>query len=103
MNNRPVSTEHNMSPIQMWEEGMLKNRHLHHTNLTEEELVEFGTDPENVLPVDDSSYQVEVAPIQVNIPANISVQLPDPFTEDGNNGRGLYEACVQLLTTTDNH
>ena len=103
MNNRPVSTEHNMSPMQMWEEGMLKNRHLHHTNLTEEELMEFGTDPENVLPIDDSSYQVEVAPIQVNIPANISDQLPDPFTEDGSNGRGLYETCVQLLTTTDNH
>ena len=99
MNNRPVTTEHNMSHIQMWEEGMLKNRHFHHTNLTEEELVEFGTDPEKGLPVDDSSYQVEVAPIQVNIPANISDQLPDPFTEDGSNVRGLYETC----STVDNH
>ena len=54
MNNGPVSTEHNMSPIQKWEEGMLQNRHLDYTNLTEEELMGYGTDPENILPVDDS-------------------------------------------------
>ena len=33
MNNRPVSSERNMSPLQMWEEGILENMHSEHTAL----------------------------------------------------------------------
>ena len=78
-----------MSSIQMWKQGILQSRHLDYTNLTEEELMGYGTDPENILPVDDSSYQVDVSPLQVNIPHNVFDQLPDPFTEDGRNGHML--------------
>ena len=35
MNIRPVSTEHNTSPVQLWTSGMLLNINSNHTALTE--------------------------------------------------------------------
>ncbi|CAH3173071.1 unnamed protein product [Porites lobata] len=42
MNNRPVSTERNHSPLQMWERGMLENLHSGHTALSETEIEHLG-------------------------------------------------------------
>ena len=48
MNNRPVSTERNLSPLQMWEKGMLENLHSGHTALSEAEIDHFRVDPNGV-------------------------------------------------------
>ncbi|KAJ7388360.1 hypothetical protein OS493_038202 [Desmophyllum pertusum] len=42
MNNHPVSTENNQSPLQMWERGMLENMHSGYTALSPAEIDEFG-------------------------------------------------------------
>ena len=39
MNNRPVSMERNLSPLQMWEKGMLENLLSGHTALRELKLI----------------------------------------------------------------
>ena len=49
MNNHPVSTENNQSPLQMWERGMLENMHSGHTVLSPEEIEDFGVDLEGQL------------------------------------------------------
>jgi hypothetical protein len=59
LNNRPVSTERNLSPLQMWEIGMLENMH---SGLNETEIEHFGMDPDSVLAIEDQDYQVQVNP-----------------------------------------
>lgn len=49
MNNHPVSTENNQSPLQMWERGMLENMHSRHTAPSLEETEDFGMDLDGVL------------------------------------------------------
>lgn len=49
MNNHPVSTENNQSPLQMWERGMLENMHSRHTAPFLEETEDFGMDLDGVL------------------------------------------------------
>ena len=45
MNNHPVSTENNQSPLQiMLEQGMLENMHSGHTALSPDEIQDFGVD-----------------------------------------------------------
>ena len=51
INNHPVSTENNPSPLQMWERGMLENMHSGHTALSSEELEDFGGDLEGALSI----------------------------------------------------
>ena len=45
MNNRPVSTEHNNSPVQLCTSGMLLNSISNHTALTEGKIEQYGHDP----------------------------------------------------------
>ena len=58
LNNQPVFTERNLSPLQMWEIGMLENMHSGHTGLNETEIEHFGMDPDSVLAIEDQDYQV---------------------------------------------
>ena len=43
MNQRPVSTEHNKSPLQLWTSGLLQNINSQHTALTVDEMEQYGT------------------------------------------------------------
>ena len=49
MNNRPVSTEHNNSPVQLWTRGMLLNINSNHIALTEREIEQYGFDPQGLV------------------------------------------------------
>ena len=49
MNNQPVSTENNQSPLQMWERGMLENMHSGHTAPSPKEIDDLGVDLEGVV------------------------------------------------------
>ena len=60
MNNNPVSTENNQSPLQTWEREMLENTHSGHTALSSEEIEDFGVDLGGVLSVEEEDYLVNV-------------------------------------------
>ena len=60
MNNNPVSTENNQSPLQTWEREMLENTHSGHTALSSEEIEDFGVDLGGVLSGEEEDYQVNV-------------------------------------------
>ena len=53
MNNRPVSTEHNETSLQMWSKGMLENFFSGHTALSEAEIDDFGVDPNGLLTIEE--------------------------------------------------
>ena len=98
MNNRPVSTEHNMSPLQMWEQGMLQNRNLQDNSLSESETELYGVDPESVIQITDDDYQINITPPHFDISDDQYALLPDPMTEDLN-GRESYLNCVEMLSS----
>ena len=98
MNNRPVSTERNQSPLQMWERGMLENILSEETPLTEGEIDEYGIDPESILNIEDEDYQVNVIPPMLeNVTEETLAHLPDPMENDRFNGKILFQECVTLL------
>ena len=97
MNNRPVSTERNQSPLQMWERGMLENLHSGHTALSETEIEHFGVDPNGVLAVEDEDYQVDVSQPLINLSDGQILQLPDPLSNDGNSGKHIYLQSVEII------
>ena len=97
MNNRPVSTERNQSPHQMWERGMLQNLHFGHTALCETEIEHFGVDPNGVLAVEDEDYQVEISSPLISLSDEQLSQLPDPLSDDRNGGKDLYLQCIEMI------
>ncbi|CAH3041319.1 unnamed protein product, partial [Porites lobata] len=97
MNNRPVSTERNHSPLQMWERGMLENLHSGHTALSEAEIEHLGVDPDGVLSVEVEDYQVEIDPPLVSLSEEQKGELPDPLTNDGNSGKDIYLQCIEVV------
>ena len=97
MNNRPVSTERNHSPLQMWERGMLENLHSGHTALSEAEIEHLGVDRDGVLSVEVEDYQVEIDPPLVSLSEEQKGELPDPLTNDGNSGKDIYLQCIEVV------
>lgn len=86
MNQRPVSTEHNMSPLQLWTSGMLQNINSQHTALTEDEMGQYGIDTDESVTVSDEDYQVHIDPPTFMLTEEQRMQLPDPFENDHNQG-----------------
>ncbi|XP_077978536.1 uncharacterized protein LOC144433983 isoform X2 [Glandiceps talaboti] len=97
MNNHPVSSERNQSPLQMWEKGMLENMHSGHTALTPTEIEEYGVDPEGVLSVEDDDYQVNVFPPAFDLSDEQLNLMPCPLQNDENYGINLFLQCVELV------
>ena len=98
MNQRPVSTEHNMSPLQLWTSGMLQNINSQHTALTVDEMEQYGVDPDESVTVSDEDYQVHIDPPTFALTEEQRMQLPDPFQNDHNQGRNNYLNSVELTT-----
>ena len=101
MNHRPVSTERNLSPLQMWESGMLENFHSEEPPLTESEIEEFGIDPDSVFSVEEEDYQVNISEPNFYLTDDQLRSLPDPMLDDGAGGRHVYQECNRLLGTFD--
>ena len=97
LSNRPISTERNLSPLQLWEMGMLENMHSDHTALSETEVESFGTDPDSVLAIEDQDYQVQIHPPILHLTDEQISQLPDPVANDGNSGEEVYFQTVETL------
>ena len=98
MNQRPVSTEHNISPLQLWTSGMLQNINSQHTALTVDEMEQYGVDPDESATVSDEDYQVHIDPPNFMLTEEQRMQLPDPFQNDHNQGRNNYLDSVECLT-----
>lgn len=99
MNQRPVSTEHNMSPLQLWTSGMLQNVNSQHTALTEDEMGQYGIDTDESVTVSDEDYQVHIDPPTFMLTEEQRMKLPDPFENDHNQGVGNYLECLECMTT----
>ena len=97
LNNRPVSTERNQSPLQMWHTGMLGNIHSDHTALQAEDIENFGVDPDGVLSIEDEDYQVVVTPPILDLTDEELAMLPNPLSNDNNIGKYLYKQCIETL------
>ena len=97
LNNRPISTERNLSPLQLWEMGMLENMHSDHTALSETEVESFGIDPGSVLAIEDQDYQVQIHPPILHLTDEQISQLPDPLANDENSGKEVYLQTVETL------
>eukprot|EP00794_Sanderia_malayensis_P016136 gene16136-17762_t len=95
MNNRPVSTEKNLSPRQMWEQGMLENINSDHTAI--EDIDSFGIDPDSVPLLDDTDYQVNLDAPNAQITEEEMQFWPDPLQHDGLQGVGIYNECLRLV------
>ena len=99
MNQRPVSKEHNMSPLQLWTSGMLQNINSQHTALTEDEMGKYGIDTDESVSVSDEDYQVHLDPPTFMLTEEQRMQLPDPFQNDHNQGLANYIECLECTTT----
>ena len=97
MNNRPVSTEHNNSPVQLWTRGMLLNINSNHTALTEGEIEQYGFDPQGLVDVSDDDYQVYLDPTAFDVTETQLLQLPNPMENDGHQGQSAYLRSIELM------
>ncbi|PFX29453.1 hypothetical protein AWC38_SpisGene5755 [Stylophora pistillata] len=97
MNNWPLSTERNLSPLQMWEKGMLENLHSGHIALSEAEIDHFGVDPNSVQTVEGEDYQVDISPPLFSLSDEQLAQLPDPLSDDENGGKDLFLQCIDII------
>ena len=79
MNNRPVSSEQNNFPIQLWTSGMLLNINTNHTALAEVELDQYGFDPEGLVNVSEEDYQVHLNPPGYELTEEQMLLSPDPI------------------------
>ena len=97
MNNQPVSSENNQSPLQMWEKGMLDNMHSGNTALSPAEIDDFGVDPERLLSVDEEDYQVNVSPPSIEVSDDHLTQMPSPLQNDENSDVNIFNSAWSYL------
>ncbi|PFX34646.1 Nuclear migration protein nudC [Stylophora pistillata] len=97
INNHPVSSEKNKSPLQMWQEGMLENIHSGHTALNPSEIDDFGVDPVGLLSVEEEDYQVNIEPPSISLSEQQIEQLPNPLQVDDYCGIGSFLHCVETV------
>ena len=98
MNNHPVSTENNQSPLQMWEQGMLENMHSGHSVLSSEEIQDFRVDLYlgGALSVEEEDYQVNVLSPTIELTDQHLTQMPSPLQNDENCGVNIFKQRVEL-------
>eukprot|EP00794_Sanderia_malayensis_P008539 gene8539-9451_t len=99
MNSCPVSSERNLSPLQMWQQGMLENMNSDHTALAGSELEDFGIEPNGVISIEDDDYQVNVATPNITLTEEQKRALPDPHFDDQNQGKTSFAQCKYAVET----
>ena len=96
MNNHPVSTENDQSPLQIWERGTLENMHSGHTALSSEEIQDFGVHLYlgGALSVQGEDYKVNVLSPTIELTDQQLTQMPLPLQNDENCGVNIFKQCV---------
>ena len=97
MNNHPVSTGNDQSPLQMWEWGMLENMHSGHTAHSSKEVQDFWVDLYlgGALSVEEEDYQVNVPSPTIELTDQQLTQMPSPLQNDENCGVNIFKQCVE--------
>ena len=104
-NNHPLSTENNMTPMQLWIQGIFRNDvgndEAIDAILSVEEIQTYGVDPDGPVPVEDDQYDVVVPRSEIALTENQYLYLTtqiDPLSDDGENGIHLFIRCKNILT-----
>ena len=99
--NHPISTERNMSPLQLFTAGILENMHSGHSGvesvLNPEELHYYGFDPEGPFPIEED-YEVTV-PRVLTLTENQESHLLVNCDPQAGDGRDAYVLCLNILHT----
>ena len=102
-NHHGLSTEHGLSPIQLYTSGILENANSDNKAInsiftSEPEL--FGIDPDGPIPISDEDYQVTVPDVEIELTAAQSEALATycyPLEDDNNSGKNVYFRCLSML------
>ena len=117
INNHGLSTEHSLSPHQLWISGILQHHSSNYSGVRgivddslPDDLAMCGDDPDAPQPQGNELSGVEVAPISLNVPEHVIMVLQESFhpeEDDGNQGMKIYFQVRQFLVlyfgSTNNH
>ena len=103
-NSHPVSSEHQLSPLQIFASGILENMHSGYSGvesiLHPNEILLYGFDPDGPIPLDDEDYQVSIPAVNVHLtPQQLDILGVSchPLNDDGEHGRTQYLRCIDIL------
>ena len=103
-NNHPVSSEHQLSPLQIFASGISENMYSGYSGvesiLHPNEIPLYGFDPDGPIPLDDDDYQVSIPAVDVRLtPQQLHILEVSchPLNDDGEHGRTQYLRCMDIL------
>ena len=103
-NSHPVSSEHQLSPLQIFASGILENMHSGYSGvesiLHPNEIPLYGFDPDGPIPLDDDDYQVSIPAVDVHLtPQQLHILEVSchPLNDDGEHGRTQYLRCIDII------
>ena len=99
--HHPLSTEHNLSPIQLFTKGVLENLNSDYSGVdsfvSEQEMQAYGVDYDDEASDDETSYQVAVPEINTGLNENQILLIEQNFDFDTGDGVTAYLECIDLI------
>eukprot|EP00794_Sanderia_malayensis_P019759 gene19759-21692_t len=100
MNHRPLSTERNRSPLQLFTSGILSNMHSGSVAidsvLNPEVLENYGVDPNSFAP-EESEYQVSIPDIHIHLTEEQEAFLENQLGPVAGREKNTYIRCLDIL------
>ena len=99
--HHPLSTEHNLSPIQLFTKGVLENLNSDYSGVdsfvSEQEMQAYGVDYDDEVSDDETNYQVAVPEINTGLNENQILFIEQNFDFDTGDGVTAYLECIDLI------
>ena len=99
--HHPLSTEHNLSPIQLFTKGVLENLNSDYSGVdsfvSEQEMQAYGVDYDDKASDDDTNYQEAVPEINTGLNENQILFIKQNFDFDTGDGVTAYLGCIDLI------
>lgn len=99
--HHPLSTEHNLSPIQLFTKGVLENLNSDYSGIdsfvSEQEMQGYGVDYDNQMNVDETDYQVQVPNINAGLNDNQVSFIEQNVNFAIGDGVTAYLQCIDLI------
>lgn len=96
-----LSTEHNLSPVQLFTKGVLENLNSNYravdSFVNEQELQAYGVDHDIEVNADETDYQVSVPEINTGLNNNQILFIEEKFDFVTGDGVTAYLECVDLI------
>ena len=96
-----LSTEHNLSPIQLFTKGVLENLNSDYSGVdsfvSEQEMQAYGVDYDDEVSDDDTHCQVAVPEIKTGLNENQILFIEQNFDFDTGDGVTVYLGCIDLI------